>query len=132
MDGKSLKDIVQGAEEPKRYKFEPDTDDVIDSKGDLSFMLVLQRNIDPNIARQRLGEVTSDMGFGEYLWISSSIVCRTDKDNYEDFFTCEVEYDPSKAGQTNYTHEGYKPVTFAKVPDDLADVIKNAHLNLVR
>jgi len=118
----------------KQYKFNPDPKDVCDSKGDVSFMVSLEDNVDPNNVRKGLEKLTDNIGYSVYSWVGQSITCRTDKDTYEnkEVFDGELEHDEEKQGELGYTPEGYKELRKASVPENLKGEIKSVYLNIRR
>lgn len=116
----------------KKYKFNSDSKEVYDAKGDVSFMISLEDNIDPNVVRNGLEKLTDNIGYGKYFWTGKSIVCMTDKDTYETMFNSELEHDENKKGELGYTTEGYRAMKKGSVPESLKREIKSVYLNVKR
>lgn len=120
-----------------KHEFTPDPIDVQLQKGDVFFLIGLKGivegcNVNPNDVRSRLEKNTSKISFVNYFWTASAMLCRTDKETYEELFKAELEYNLTKKGEHGYTPEGYRETKLAQVPDGLADIVKSINLNLIR
>ena len=130
----NLRDYLGDGPPPIKYEFTPDSDKVLEQKGDVYFNLVLQDipPIHPTDARREINKITNEIGFMQYNWVGKYICCRTDKDSFESLFQVELEFNPKRKGNMGYTQQGYRALGTANVRDELSDVIKSAYLNYTR
>ncbi|MBT3398199.1 hypothetical protein HOA55_02455 [archaeon] len=115
---------------PKLYNFNPDSVEVLSSKGDVSFIMALNRDVDPNNVREVIEGLAQNIGYVNYIPGACGLVCTTDKETYEEFFRAELQKGDGPAGRK--TLECYSELQHAKVPDELCDMVSSIDLNIVR
>ena len=127
-----LTELLGNTPESKRYTFKVDPDEVLQQKGDVVFIMGLNKNVDPNAVKLTLEEMSADVGYATYMENLRILVCVTNQATYERAFQTQLELDQIKKGQTGagYTPEGYRELKAATVPKELSDKVYGVHLNI--
>ncbi len=121
--------MIDNTEPPVQYEFDLDPKDVYESMGDVGIMVTLKWNTDPNVARAEIEKLTTNIGYVNYLWISSTFLCYTDADTCKDVFSWEVVKEEKREPGVSYTVEGYRQLNAAEVPEGLEDIVQSVALN---
>ena len=125
-----LTKLLGNTPESKRYTFKVDPDEVLQQKGDVVFIMGLNKNVDPNAVKSTLEEMSADVGYATYMEHIRILVCVTNQATYEGAFQTQLELDRIKKGQAGYTPEGYHELKAATVPKELSDTVYRVHLNI--
>ncbi|MEK6809622.1 MAG: hypothetical protein AABY40_03035 [Nanoarchaeota archaeon] len=115
-----------------RYQFTPDTQAILDQKGDVEFLIGLYRDADPNTARSKLESLTTEIGYANYIHAARALVCVTNQAAYETIFQAVLERCPAEKRRIDvkYTNAGYRELKSATIPSELCDLVYAIHLNL--
>ncbi len=114
---------------PRKYSFQPDSKDVLKSKGDVEFSASLVFDTNPNEARSELEKLTVQVGFVDYIWSAEVFVCLTNEETYRTFNN-SLEKHQNKAGMPGYTNAGYRETKPATVPDSLKKYFRDIRLDV--
>ena len=116
-----------------RCPFTPDTQPVLNQKGNVEFLIGLHRDINPDTARSKLELLTKEIGYANYIPVARTLVCTTSQAAYETIFLAELEKCSAEERRIGlkYTEAGYRELKPATVPETLRTEIKSVHLNLL-
>ncbi len=131
--GRQLADLIKKITKlSKKYEFTLDSEETLNQKGDVEFIMGLEGNVDPNKVKTTLENLAADVGYVTYVGMTGLLVCKTDKQTYERVFQTQLEHDQKKQGLSKYTKAGYLELKPATIPDELREELYSVHLNRLR
>lgn len=69
-----------------RYEFTVDGKEALDQKGDFSFVVGIERGVDPNQVRTALDQISPNIGYATYMRMLHNLVCVTDQKTWAEQF----------------------------------------------
>ena len=124
-----MKNSLINIGQPTRYEFEPDRPEEYMAKGDVSIIITLEEDVDPNAARSGIKSLTDNMGYFNYLWINNSLYAYTDPETCKQVFNWDVVKEESRESGVGYPREGYRQMNTADVPESLEGIVRSVNLN---
>ena len=69
-----------------KYEFTVDSKEVLAQKGDFSFVVGVEKGVDPNQVRTALDQISPNIGYATYMSMLNNLVCVTDQKTWAEQF----------------------------------------------
>lgn len=93
-----------------KYQFTVDSKEVFRQKGDFSFIVGIEEEVDPNEVRTALDKISPKIGYANYLANLNILVCVTDDDTWKEKFNGKI---PEGLEKMIYSISKNQPVKIA-------------------